>query len=195
MPADSPLVLVLYGSHQQRMFTHSSFAVEAHAMLDGVRTVKELVVIHALVNFGDEYRQAPVDVYTEEISLYHRLDADGVVHPKEVVGAVQELREPYHGGIMSTVTWLRAHGQLADALIKPERDTSLHQTIHTGAYGVRLAATDYLARRSSAAPDRDGVNEQQNYYDANTATPGNDCADDDDIANNDDDTGGTGMGK
>lgn len=64
---------------------------------------------------------------------------------------------------MATVTWLRAHGQLADALTKPGRDTPLQQTIGSGAYAVRLAATDYLTKRSSAAPDQDGVTE--NYYD------------------------------
>lgn len=110
MPADSPLVLLQYGSHRQHRVTHSSFAAEVYAMLEGVRAAKELSVIHALVSYGNEYKQAPVDVYTDNLSLYNTLDAEWVVHPKEVGAAVQELRELYHGGTMSTVTWLRAHG-------------------------------------------------------------------------------------
>lgn len=137
----------------------------------------------------------PVDIYTDKPSIYHTLDADGVVQHKEVGAAVQELRELYHGGTMSTVTWLRAHGQLVDALNKPGRDTALKQTIRTWAYAVRLAATDYLTKQSSAAPDQDGVNEHHNHNDANTATPENDYVDNDDIANTENDTGGTGTGK
>ena len=44
-----------------------------------------------------------------------------MVQPKEVGAAVQELRESYHGGALATVTWLRARGQLADALTKAGR--------------------------------------------------------------------------
>lgn len=75
-------------------------------MLDGVRAAKELAVIHALVNYGNEYKQAPVDAYTDKLSLYNTLDADEELEPMEVGAAVQELRELYHGGAMSTVTWL-----------------------------------------------------------------------------------------
>lgn len=79
MPANSPLVLLQYGSHRQRRVTHSSFAAEVYAMLEGVRAAKELAVIHALANYGNEYKQAPVDVYTDNLSLYNTLDADGAV--------------------------------------------------------------------------------------------------------------------
>lgn len=78
-------------------------------------------------------------------------DADGVVQPKEVGAAVQELREFYHGGSISTITWLRAHGQLADALTKAGRDTPLQRTLQTGRFGVRLSERDFLTKSSAAA--------------------------------------------
>lgn len=195
MPDDSLLVLLQYGCHRQRKFTHSSFEAEEFAMLEGVRTAKELAAIHALVSFGNKYRQAPVDVYTDNVCLYNKLDAVGVVQPKEVGAAVQKLRELYHGGTMSTVTRLGAHDLLADALTQPGRNTALQHTIRTWALAVRLAAIDYRTKRSSAAPDQDGVIEHKNDYDAITATSETDYADDDDIANTDNDTCGTGMGK
>lgn len=49
MPADSPLVLLQYGSHRQREVTHFSFMAEVYAMLEGVRAAKELAVTLALV--------------------------------------------------------------------------------------------------------------------------------------------------
>eukprot|EP00168_Porphyra_purpurea_P001895 TRINITY_DN12232_c0_g1_i1.p1 TRINITY_DN12232_c0_g1~~TRINITY_DN12232_c0_g1_i1.p1 ORF type:complete len:325 (-),score=66.71 TRINITY_DN12232_c0_g1_i1:469-1443(-) len=101
---DTPLTLLQYASHRQRRVTHSSFAAEVYALLEGMRAVKELAVIHALVHTGDEYTQAPVDVYTDNLSLFNTLDADGVVQPKEVGAAVQELREMYHDGAMRTIT-------------------------------------------------------------------------------------------
>lgn len=55
--------------------------------------MKELAVIHALVHQGDEYAQAPIDFYTDNMSLFKPMDADGVVQPKEVGAAVEELRE------------------------------------------------------------------------------------------------------
>ncbi|KAK1865822.1 hypothetical protein I4F81_008345 [Pyropia yezoensis] len=195
MPADAPMVLLQYGSHRQRKVTHSSFAAEVYAMLEGVRAAKELAVIHALINYGNEYKQAPVDVYTDNLSLYNTLDADGVVQPKEVGAAVQELRELYHGGTMSTVTWLRAHGQLADALTKPGRDTALQRTIRTGAYAVRLAATDYLTKRSPAAPAQDGVIEHGGNIAGDTATQGDNNVHEQDDASTDDDTGGPDTGE
>jgi len=42
-----------------------------------------------------------------------------------VGAAVQELRNFYHGGTLATVTWLRARGQLVDALTKACRNTPL----------------------------------------------------------------------
>lgn len=187
-------MLLQYGSRRQRTVTNSSFAAEVYAMLEGVRAAKELAVIHALINYGNQYKQAPVDVYSGNISLYNMLDADGVVQPKEECAAVQELREHFQGCTMSTVTWLRAHDQLADALTKPGRYTPLQQTIRTGAYAVRLAATDYLTKRPSAAPDQDGVIDYDDH-DANAATNDEDCADASDNANTDDDTGGKDMGE
>lgn len=134
-------------------------------MLEGVRAAKELAVIHALVNHGNKYKLAPIDMYTENLFLYNTLDADGVVQLKKDGAAVQELRELYRGGTMSTVTWLRAHGQVADALTKPGRGTPLQQTIRTGAYAVRLAATYYPTKLSSAAPGEDGVIEHHEKHD------------------------------
>ncbi|KAK1859174.1 hypothetical protein I4F81_001771 [Pyropia yezoensis] len=74
---------------------------------------------------GDEYTQAPVDVYTDNLFLFNTLDVDGVVQPKEAGAAMQEQREMCHEGAMSTITWLRARGQLADALTKAGRNTPL----------------------------------------------------------------------
>lgn len=191
MPADAPLVLLQYGSHRQRRVTHSSFAAEVYAMLEGVRAAKDLAVVHALVNHGNEYTQAPVDVYTDNLSLYNTLDADGVVQPKEVGAAVQELREMYHQGTMATITWLRAHGQLADALTKHGRETPLQHTIRTGTYGVRLANTDYLTKRSAAAPDQEGIMDIQYCHPANHAHTTSDGSDDGDTG----DADGTGKGE
>lgn len=179
MSADAPLVLLDYGSHHQRRVTHSSFAAEVYAMLEGVRAAKELTIIHGLVHHGNEYAQPAVDVYTDNLSLYNKLDADGVVQPKEVGAAVQELRELYHGGTLATVTWLRAHGQLADVLTKPGRDTPLQHTIRTGAYAVRLADNDFLTKRSSAAPRHDGVMNDKAARDANSGHHGDEDTNDD----------------
>jgi len=148
---DAALTLLLYTSHRKRRVTHSSFAAEVYALLEGVRAVLELAVIHAHIHAGDEYRLPPIEAYTDNLSLYNTLEADGVVQPKEVGAAVQELRELYHGGTLATVTWLRARGQLADALKKAGRDTPLQHTIRTGMFGVRLAAADFLTKSSAAA--------------------------------------------
>lgn len=150
MTPDTPMTLLLYTSHRQRRVTHSSFAAEVYALLEGVRAVLELAAIHAHIHDGDEYHLAPIDAYTDNLSLYNTLDADGVVQPKEVGAAVQELREFYHGGSISTVTWLRAHGQLADALTKAGRDTPLQHTLRSGRFGVRLSTNDYLTKSSTA---------------------------------------------
>lgn len=122
---DTPLTLLHFASHRQRRVTHSSFAAEVCALLEGKRAVKELAVVHALVHTGDEHTQAPARVYTDNLSLFNTLDADGVVQPKGVGAAVQELREMCHDSAMSTITWLRARGHLADALTKVERNTYL----------------------------------------------------------------------
>ncbi|OSX78708.1 hypothetical protein BU14_0103s0051 [Porphyra umbilicalis] len=151
MLPDAVLSLLLYVSHRQRRVTHSSFAAEVYALLEGVRAALELAAIHAHIHTGDEFNLPPIDAYTDNLSLYNTLDADGVVQPKEVGAAVQELREFYHGGTLATVTWLRARGQLADALTKAGRDTPLQQTIRTGMFGVRLAVSDYLTNSSPAA--------------------------------------------
>lgn len=165
LPPDAPLVLLQYASHRQRRVTHSSFAAEVYALLEGMRAVKELAVVHALVHTGDEYAQAPVDVYTDNLSLFNTLDADGVVQPKEVGAAVQELREMYHNGVMSTMTWLRARGQLADALTKAGRNTPLQQTVASGTYGVRLANGDYLTKTSASAPTLTAVHKKDDADD------------------------------
>jgi len=154
MPPDAALTLLLYVSHRQRRVTHSSFAAETYALLEGVRAALELAAIHAHIHTGDEFHLPPIDVYTDNLSLYNTLDADGVVQPKEVEAAVQELREFYHGGTLATVTWLRARGQLADALTKAGRDTPLQQTIRTNMFGVRLAERDCLTKSSPAALSR-----------------------------------------
>lgn len=149
------MTLLLCTSRRQRRVTHSSFAAEVYALLEGVREALELAAIHAHIHEGDEYRLAPIDAYTDNLSLYNTLDADGVVQPKEVGAAVQELREFYHGGSISTITWLRAHGQLADALTKAGRHTPLQRTLRSGRFGVRLSNNDYLTKSSTATqPDR-----------------------------------------
>lgn len=180
MPANATLVLLQYGSHSQGRVTHSSFAAEVYAMLEGLRSAKEKAFIHALVPYGEEYAQAPVDVYTDKLSYYSTLDADGVVQPKEVGAAVQELRAIYHDGTIGTVTWLRAHGQLADALTKPGRATPLQRTVLSGAYAVRLEDTDYLTKRSTAAPSQVGLvdnEELQEWDDDRDSTDSDDSGD------------------
>lgn len=117
-----------------------------------MQAVKELAVIHALVHTGDKYTKVPVDVYTDSLSLFNTLDADGIVQPNEVGAAVQELREMSHDGAMRTIRWLSARGQLADALTKASRSTPLEQTVGSGYYGVRLDEEDYLTKTSSSAP-------------------------------------------
>lgn len=82
MPADSPLVLLQYGSHRQRKVTHFSFAAEVYAMLDGLRAAKELAVVHALVNHGNEYKQAPIDVYTDTSPSTTRSTPTGWCSPR-----------------------------------------------------------------------------------------------------------------
>lgn len=144
---DAPLTLLDYASRKQRRVTHSSFAAEVYALLEGMRAVKELAAVHAVVYTGDEHAQPAVDVYIDSLSLYNTLDADGVVQPKEVGAAVHELRELYRGGACASITWLRARGQLADALTKPARNTPLEHCIRTGKYNVRLAASDYLTKQ------------------------------------------------
>eukprot|EP00168_Porphyra_purpurea_P006046 TRINITY_DN1729_c0_g1_i2.p1 TRINITY_DN1729_c0_g1~~TRINITY_DN1729_c0_g1_i2.p1 ORF type:complete len:362 (-),score=33.23 TRINITY_DN1729_c0_g1_i2:107-1192(-) len=151
LSADANMTLLLYTSHRQRRVTHSSFSSEFYALLEGVRVVLELSAVHAHVHTGDKYDLPPIDAYTDNLSLFNTLDADGVVQPKEVGAAVQELREFYHGGKIATMTWLRARGQLADALTKAGRDTPLQATIRTGRFGVRLGASDFLSKSSAAA--------------------------------------------
>lgn len=102
--------------------------------------------MHAFVSAGDEHAQAPVDVYTDSLSLYNTLDADGLVQPKEVGAAVHELRELYRGGAVASITWLRAPGQLTDALTKPGRNTPLQHALRVGSYAVRLAAGDFMTK-------------------------------------------------
>lgn len=151
--------------------THPSFAAEAYALLEGMRAVKELAVTHALAHTGDEYTQDPVDVYTGNLSLFNTLDADGVVQPKKVGAAVQELREMYHDGAMGTITWLRARGQLAHALTKAGRNTPLQQTVGTGFYGVRLSGGDYLTKASSSASSLTAVVDSDEAEDDDATTP------------------------
>jgi len=146
---DAPLSLVAYGSHRQRRVTLSSFGADIYALLEGVRAATEVAAVHALLATGDEFSLPPLDVYTDNLSVYNTLDADGVVQPKEVGAAVQELRELYHGGALATVTWLRARGQLTDILTKHNRTSALADTIRTGCFNVRLGDADYLSKSST----------------------------------------------
>jgi len=152
---DTPLTLLRYGSHCQRRVTHSSFAAEVYAVLEGVRATMEMAAVHVFIYSGDEYAQPPIDVFTDNLSPYNTLDADGVVMPKEIGAAVQVLRELYRSGALATVTWLRARGQLADILTKPGRSSPLEHTVRTGFYNVRLGPGDFLTK--SAAVGHPGV--------------------------------------
>ena len=145
---DAPLSLVAYGSHRQRRVTHSSFAAEVYASLEGARAATEVAAVHALLATGEEFSLPPLDVYTDNLSVYNTLDADGVVQPKEVGAAVQELHELYYGGALATVTWLRARGQLADILTKHNRMSALADGIRTDRFNVRLGDADYLSKSS-----------------------------------------------
>jgi len=145
---DALLSLVAYVSHRQRRVTHSSVAAEVSALLEGVRAATKVAAVHALLATGDGFSLPPLDVYTGNFSVYNTLDADGVLQPKEVGAAVQELRVLYHGGALATVTWLRARGKLADILTKHNRMSALADTIRTGRFDVRLGDADYLSKSS-----------------------------------------------
>jgi len=151
---ESPLTLLRYGSHRQRRVTHSSFAAEVYEMLEGVCAAMEVAAIHGFIASGDEYLQPPLDVFTDNLSVYNTLDADGVVVPKEVGAAVQELRELYRSGALASVTWLRARGQLADILTKPGRGSPLEDTVRTGFYNVLLGPGDFLNKTAADASVR-----------------------------------------
>lgn len=69
-----------------------------------MRAVRGLASVHAVVHTGDDHAQPTVDVYTDSLSLYNTLDADGVFQPKEVGAAVHELRELYRGGACAFIT-------------------------------------------------------------------------------------------
>lgn len=69
--------MLQFASHRQRRVTHSSFAAEVCALLEGKRAVKELAVVHALVHTGDEHTQARHRAGAQLSPLPVRSDAEG----------------------------------------------------------------------------------------------------------------------
>lgn len=58
----APRMLLAYASRKKRRVTHSSFAAEVYDIPEGIRAIKELSVVHALVYFADEHAQPAVDI-------------------------------------------------------------------------------------------------------------------------------------
>lgn len=137
LTADTELALLAWGSHRQRRVTHSSFAAETYALLDGMRAAIEVACVLAHITHGVDTTLLPIDVFIDCQSLYNTMSATGVVSPKEVNAGVAALRGIYSGGTMSSLTWVPAAGQLEDCLTKQSPAGSLRNTLQTGRYGLR----------------------------------------------------------
>lgn len=129
LSADTPLVLLAWGSHKQRRVTHSSFAAETYALLDGMSAAVEVACILGHMTHGPDGDLPPIDAVTDCLSLFNTLSATGLVRPKEFNAGVAALRELYTSGGMSSVTWTPAGGQLADCLTKASSSMSLRAVL------------------------------------------------------------------
>ena len=135
---ETPLVLLAWGSHKQRRVTHSSFAAETYALLDGMRAEIEVSCVLAHLTHGVDSALAPIDAFTDSLSLFNTMSAASILEPKEVNAGVAALREMYGAGSMASLTWVPDGAQLADSLTKPSSSASLRSTLSTGCYGLRL---------------------------------------------------------
>lgn len=129
---DTPLVLLAWGSHKERRVTHSSFAAETYALLDGMRAENGVAYVLAQLTHAVDAALAPIDAFTDSLSLFNTMSAAGIVKPKEVNAVVAALREINGAGSMASLTWVPAGAQLAYSLTKPSSSASLRSTLSTG---------------------------------------------------------------
>lgn len=132
----TPLVLLAWDSHSQRLVTHSSFAAETYALIDGMRAAVDVACVFANISDGDDSALAHIDTFIDCHSLFNTIPSTGLVKTKEVYAGVAAFREMYEAGAMSSLTWLPAAGQLADCLTKPSSSNSLLEDLRTGRYGL-----------------------------------------------------------
>eukprot|EP00168_Porphyra_purpurea_P014905 TRINITY_DN4404_c0_g1_i2.p3 TRINITY_DN4404_c0_g1~~TRINITY_DN4404_c0_g1_i2.p3 ORF type:complete len:170 (+),score=38.56 TRINITY_DN4404_c0_g1_i2:1670-2179(+) len=151
LSADTPLVLLAWGSHKQHRVTHSSFASETYALLDGMRAAIEVACVHSHLTNGVDTALAYIDANTDSLSQFNTMSATGVVKPKKVNAGVAALRQVYAADTMSSLIWVSAAGQLADSLTKPSSSASLRATLHKGCYGLSPVGT----MTKTHATDRD----------------------------------------
>lgn len=141
LKADSELVLLAWGSHRQRRVTHSSFAAETYALLDGMRAAIEVACLLALACGGPDAPFSPIDAVLDCLSLFNTLSSTSLIKPKEVNAGVAALREMYTDATISSATWTPAGGQLADFLNKASSSLALRATLRTGRYGLCPSGT------------------------------------------------------
>eukprot|EP00168_Porphyra_purpurea_P013641 TRINITY_DN3792_c0_g1_i1.p1 TRINITY_DN3792_c0_g1~~TRINITY_DN3792_c0_g1_i1.p1 ORF type:complete len:520 (+),score=117.04 TRINITY_DN3792_c0_g1_i1:298-1857(+) len=144
------LVLLAWGSHRQKRVTHSSFAAETYALLDGIRAAIEVAYVLAHLTDGSDAALAPVDAFIDCQGIFNIISATGLCRPKEVNAGVAALREMYSSGAMASLTWLPAAGQVAACLTKPSSSASLRAVTRSGRYGLRPVG----AMNKSHATDR-----------------------------------------
>jgi len=134
---DTALTLLAWGSHRQRRVTHSSFAAETYALLDGMRAAIETACVLAHLTDGTDASLLPVDAFTDCHGLFNTMSGTGLSRPKEINAAIAALRDMYSSAAMSSLTWLPAAGQVADCLTKPSSSASLRAVLRSGRYGLR----------------------------------------------------------
>lgn len=93
LAADTPLVLLMSGSHRQRHVTHSFFASDAYALLDGMRVAIELACMLGQTTSGLGVDLRPIDAVTDCLTLFNTLSAAVLVKPKEKNAGVEAPRE------------------------------------------------------------------------------------------------------
>ena len=117
--------------------THSSFAAETYALLDGMRAAIETACVLAHLTDGTDASLLPVDAFTDCHGLFNTMSGTGLSRPKEINAAIAALRDMYSSAAMSSLTWLPAAGQVADCLTKPSSSASLRAVLRSGRYGLR----------------------------------------------------------
>lgn len=93
LAADTPLVLLVSGSHRQRHVTQSFFAAEAYALLDGMRAAIEVACMLGQTTNGLGVDVRPIDAVTDCLTLFNALSATVLVKPKEMNAGVEAPRE------------------------------------------------------------------------------------------------------
>lgn len=144
-------MLLAWGAHKQHRVTHSSFAAETCALLDGMRAAIEVACVLAHLTHGDDTELAPIDSYTDSLSLFSTLSTTGIVKPMEFNAGVAALRGMYDACTTPSVKWLPAAGQLADSLAKPSSSASLRRNLFTGCYGLSPVGTLTMTQEADQA--------------------------------------------